>query len=133
MSSSITLAYVAQEFSPWDSKRRPLIATMPVGIELDDSMASLPSSYLPGYGLDFDPVERLWLGFNAYFFSDSIAGSAEELTQRFCHALTSLKAARRKSPFGAPCGNNLPGDAWMSRRRNRASFSPFRNHLLQEG
>jgi DDE superfamily endonuclease len=46
--------------------------------------------FLPGYSPDFNPIERLWLRLKADFFSDFIAKSPEELTQRLCHALTSL-------------------------------------------
>jgi len=46
--------------------------------------------YLPGYSPDFNPIERLWLRLKADSFSDFIAKSPEELTQRLCHALTSL-------------------------------------------
>jgi len=46
--------------------------------------------YLPGYSPDFNPIERLWLRLKADFFSDFIAKSPDELTQRLCHALTSF-------------------------------------------
>ena len=46
--------------------------------------------YLPGYSPNFNPIERLWLRLKADFFSDFIAKSPDELTQRLCHALTSF-------------------------------------------
>ena len=46
--------------------------------------------YLPGYSSDLNPIERLWLRLKVDFFSDFIAKSPEQLTQRLCHALTSL-------------------------------------------
>jgi hypothetical protein len=45
---------------------------------------------MPGYSTDWNPSERLLLRLKPYFFSDFIAKSHEELTQRLCHALTSL-------------------------------------------
>jgi transposase len=38
--------------------------------------------FLPGYSPDFNPIERLWLRLKADFFSDFIAKSSEELTER---------------------------------------------------
>jgi DDE superfamily endonuclease len=46
--------------------------------------------FLQGYSPDFNPIERLWLRLKVDFFSDFIAKSSEQLTNRLCHALTSL-------------------------------------------
>jgi transposase len=46
--------------------------------------------FLPGHSPDFNPIERLWLRLKSDFFSDFIAKSPEQLTQRLCFALTSL-------------------------------------------
>jgi transposase len=46
--------------------------------------------FLPGYSLDFNPIERLWLRLKADWFWDVIAGTREELTERLCTSLKSF-------------------------------------------
>jgi transposase len=45
------------------------------------------SRFLPGYSPDFNPIERLWLRLKADYFSDFIAHTPDELTERLCTAL----------------------------------------------
>jgi len=45
--------------------------------------------FLPTYSPDFNPIERLWLRLKADYFSNFIARTPEQLTQRL---LTALKA-----------------------------------------
>jgi hypothetical protein len=46
--------------------------------------------YLPAYSPDFNPIERLWLRLKADWFTDYIARSGAELTDRLCVALNAL-------------------------------------------
>lgn len=43
--------------------------------------------FLPAYSPDFNPIERFWLRLKADYFSDFIAHSTDELTERLCFAL----------------------------------------------
>jgi len=43
--------------------------------------------YLPTYSPDFNPIERLWLRLKADYFTDFIARTTEELTERLLGAL----------------------------------------------
>ncbi|MCA1606030.1 MAG: IS630 family transposase [Acidobacteria bacterium] len=45
------------------------------------------SRYLPTYSPDFNPIERLWLRLKADYFSDFIARTPEQLSERLLHAL----------------------------------------------
>lgn len=47
----------------------------------------LEHAYLPPYSPDFNPIERLWLRLKAEFFTDWIAKTPQELTQRITKAL----------------------------------------------
>ena len=85
------LDHFAQEIPAADSKRRLLIvdnASWHKSQRLN--WHHFEVHYLPGYSPDFNPIERLWLRLKADFFSDFIAKSPDELTQRLCHALTSF-------------------------------------------
>ena len=46
--------------------------------------------YLPAYSPDFNPIERLWLRLKADWFTDYIARSGAELSDRLCEALNAL-------------------------------------------
>lgn len=46
--------------------------------------------FLPGYSPDFNPIERLWLRLKADYFSDWIAHTPDELTERLCTALNAF-------------------------------------------
>jgi transposase len=48
---------------------------------------------LPAYSPDFNPIERLWLVMKARFFSDWIAKTQDELTERVVNALRSFMAS----------------------------------------
>ena len=85
------LDHLATEIPPQDSKRRLLIVDNASWHKAQRlHWHHFEVHYLPGYSPDFNPIERLWLRLKADFFSDFIAKSPEELTQRLCHALTSL-------------------------------------------
>lgn len=43
--------------------------------------------FLPAYSPDFNPIERFWLRLKADYFTDFIARSTDELTERLCNAL----------------------------------------------
>jgi putative transposase len=43
--------------------------------------------FLPTYSPDFNPIERLWLRLKADYFTNFIARTPEQLTQRLLHAL----------------------------------------------
>ena len=49
--------------------------------------------YLPPYSPDYNPIERLWLVLKARYFSDWIAKSQEQLTERVVEALRSFLSA----------------------------------------
>jgi hypothetical protein len=77
------LDHLAQEVPAVDSKRRLLIvdnASWHKTKRLNWHHFEL--HFLPGYSPDFNPIERLWLRLKADFFSDFIAKSSEELTER---------------------------------------------------
>jgi transposase len=85
------LDFLAQEIPPLDSKRRLLIVDNASWHKAQRlNWHHFEVHYLPGYSPDFNPIERLWLRLKVDFFSDFIAKSPEQLTQRLCHALTSL-------------------------------------------
>jgi transposase len=46
--------------------------------------------FLPAYSPDFNPIERLWLRLKADYFSDFIAHTPEELTERLAIALNAF-------------------------------------------
>ena len=46
--------------------------------------------FLPAYSPDFNPIERLWLRLKADYFTDWIARTPDELTERLCMALNAL-------------------------------------------
>jgi transposase len=48
------------------------------------------SQFLPGYSPDFNPIERLWLRLKADYFTDFIARTPDELTERLCTALNAF-------------------------------------------
>ena len=85
------LDHLAQEIPAVDSKRRLLIVDNASWHKAQRlNWHHFEIHYLPGYSPDFNPIERLWLRLKADFFSDFIAKSPDELTQRLCHALTSF-------------------------------------------
>jgi transposase len=85
------LDFLAKEIPALDSKRRLLIVDNASWHKAQRlHWHHFEVHYLPGYSPDFNPIERLWLRLKADFFSDFIAKSPEELTQRLCYALTSL-------------------------------------------
>jgi len=49
--------------------------------------------FLPPYSPDFNPIERLWLRLKADFFSDFVARTPEQLTDRLCAALCHFMGA----------------------------------------
>jgi hypothetical protein len=92
------LNYLAQEIPAVDSKRRLLIVDNASWHKAQRlNWHHFEVHYLPGYSPDFNPIERLWLRLKADFFSDFIAKSTDELTQRLCHALTSFMNDPQKS------------------------------------
>jgi transposase len=52
--------------------------------------------FLPGYSPDFNPIERLWLRLKADYFSDFIARTPDELTDRLCTALNAFMDDTKK-------------------------------------
>ena len=85
------LDYLAEQIPAVDSKRRLLIVDNASWHKAQRlNWHHFEVHYLPGYSPDFNPIERLWLRLKADFFSDFIAKSPEELTQRLCHALISF-------------------------------------------
>jgi putative transposase len=85
------LDFLAEEIPPLDSKRRLLIVDNASWHKAQRlNWHHFEVHYLPGYSPDLNPIERLWLRLKVDFFSDFIAKSPEQLTQRLCHALTSL-------------------------------------------
>src|ERR1051325_10892328 len=52
--------------------------------------------FLPGYSPDFNPIERLWLRLKADSFSDFIARTPDELTERLSTALNALRDDTKK-------------------------------------
>ena len=66
-------------------------APSPTGIKLDDSIGITSRPVLSaGLQSGLQSHRTVWLRLKADFFSDFLAKSPEELTQRLCHALTSL-------------------------------------------
>ena len=59
--------------------------------------------FLPGYSPDFNPIERLWLRLKADYFSDFIARTPEELTERLCTALDAFMDDTKK--VAGQCAN----------------------------
>ena len=85
------LDFLAEEIPPLASKRRLLIVDNASWHKAQRlNWHHFEVYYLPGYSPDLNPIERLWLRLKVDFFSDFIAKSPEQLTQRLCHALTSL-------------------------------------------
>ena len=85
------LDFLAEEIPPLDSRRRLLIVDNASWHKAQRlNWHHFEVHYLPGYSPDLNPIERLWLRLKVDFFSDFIANSLEQLTQRLCHALTSL-------------------------------------------
>ncbi len=85
------LDFLAQEIAPVDCKRRLLIVDNASWHKAQRlNWHHFEVHYLPGYSPDLNPIERLWLRLKVDFFSDFIAKSPEQLTQRLSHALTSL-------------------------------------------
>lgn len=52
--------------------------------------------FLPGYSPDFNPIERLWLRLKADYFTDFIARTPDELTDRLCNALNAFRDDTKK-------------------------------------
>ena len=91
MSSSITSIFWPEEIAPLDSKRRLLIVDNASWHKAQRlNWHHFEVHYLPGYSPDLNPIEWIWLRLKVDFFSDFIAKSPEQLTQRLSHALTSL-------------------------------------------
>src|SRR4029077_18593717 len=91
MSSSITWISWLKSFPLWTPNAECSLSTTPAGTKPKRlNWHHFEVHYLPGYSPDFNPIERLWLRLKVDFFSDFIAKSPEQLTQRLCHALTSL-------------------------------------------
>ena len=85
------LDHLAKEIPPEGSKRRLIIVDNASWHKAQKlCWHHFEVHFLPGYSPDFNPIERLWLRLKADFFSDFIAKSPAELTQRLCHALTSF-------------------------------------------
>ena len=85
------LDFLAEEIAPLDSKGRLLIVDNASWHKAQRlNWHHFEVHYLPGYSPDSNPIERLWLRLKVDFFSDFIAKSPEQLTQRLSYALTSL-------------------------------------------
>ena len=70
------LDFLAKELPPLDSKRRVLIVDNASWHKAQRlNWHHFEVHYLPGYSLDFNPIERLWLRLKVDFFSDFIAKS----------------------------------------------------------
>jgi transposase len=85
------LDYLAEAIPPDPDKRRVLIldnASWHKAARL--SWHHFEVKFLPGYSPDFNPIERFWLRLKADYFSDFIARSPEELTERLCTALNAF-------------------------------------------
>ena len=75
------LDFLAEEIPPLDSKRRLLIVDNASWHKAQRlNWHHFEVHYLPGYSPDLNPIERLWL--RLQFFSDFIAKSPEQLSQR---------------------------------------------------
>jgi transposase len=85
------LDHLAEAIPPDPQKRRILIldnASWHKALRLN--WHHFECKFLPSYSPDFNPIERLWLRLKADYFSDFIARSTEELTDRLCTALNAL-------------------------------------------
>jgi hypothetical protein len=85
------LDYLAEAIPPDPGKRRLLIldnASWHKAARLQ--WHHFECRFLPGYSPDFNPIERLWLRLKADYFSDFIARTPDELTQRLCPALNAF-------------------------------------------
>ena len=102
------LDHSAQESPLWTPNADCSSSTTPVGIKLSDSIGITSRSIsCRGYSPDFNPIERLWLCLKADFFSDFIAKSPEQLTQRLCRDLTSLMNDPETVASQCAFGNDL--------------------------
>ena len=85
------LDYLAETIPPDPDKRRILIldnASWHKAARLN--WHHFEVRFLPGYSPDFNPIERLWLRLKADYFSDFIARTPDELTERLCTALNAF-------------------------------------------
>jgi hypothetical protein len=99
------LDFLAEEIPPLDSKRRLLSVDNASWHKAQRlHWHHFEVHYLPGYSPDLNPIERLWLRLKVDFFSDFIAKSPEQLTQRLSHALTSLM----NDPETVPLSGRFP-------------------------
>jgi transposase len=85
------LDYLAETVPPDPEKRRILIVDNASWHKAQRlNWHHFECKYLPGYSPDFNPIERLWLRLKADYFSDFIAKTQEELTERLCLALNAF-------------------------------------------
>lgn len=91
------LDHLAEAVPPEEGKRRILIldnASWHKAARL--CWHHFECRFLPGYSPDFNPIERLWLRMKADYFSDFIARTPEELTERLCTALNAFMEDPKK-------------------------------------
>lgn len=85
------LDYLAETIPPDPTKRRILIVDNASWHKAQRlNWHHFECKYLPGYSPDFNPIERLWLRLKADYFTDFIAKTPEELTERLCLALNAF-------------------------------------------
>lgn len=85
------LDYLAETVPPEPGKRRILIVDNASWHKAERlHWHHFERRFLPGYSPDFNPIERLWLRLKADYFSDFIARTPEELTERLCAALNAF-------------------------------------------
>ena len=85
------LDYLAETVPPDPDKRRLLILDNASWHKADRLYwHHFEVKFWPGYSPDFNPIERLWLRLKADYFSDFIARTPDELTERLCLALNAF-------------------------------------------
>jgi hypothetical protein len=103
-----SLDHLAETIPPDPEKRRILIldnASWHKAARLD--WHHFEGKFLPGYSPDFNPIERLWLRLKADYFSDFIARTPDELTERLCTALNAFMDDHQKVASQSLPGNNF--------------------------
>jgi DDE superfamily endonuclease len=91
------LDHLAEVIPPEPGKRRVLIidnASWHKAARLN--WHHFECKFLPGYSPDFNPIERFWLRLKADYFSDFIARTPDELTERLCIALNAFMDDTKK-------------------------------------
>ena len=123
MFSSITSIIWPKRYPLVDSKRRVLIVDNASWHKAQRlNWHHFEVHYLPGYSPDFNPIERLWLRLKADFFSDFIAKSPDELTQRSLPRADLLHERPRKSRISVRFPEMIYERCSGSRSEDRRGF-----------